>query len=338
MTQENMQERTLKLGPDGADKIAIIGSAGTSTRLGPYRDMSWAIWGCSPGVYGAIDRKDVWFETHRFEPQEPGWPQDPKAKPWFSPEYVRFMELFQGPVFMSEVVPQIPNCVLYPYAQMIAKYGPYHFTSSIAWMIALAIEQKPKAIGLWGIDMAATEEWATQRPGCQHFLGLAISLGIEIVLPPESDLLQPSTMYGLSEINPRHIKWMARLRELEARRNQAQATVANANNEMIYLNGAIENLKYCLSQWVDNDDPCIDLAVSRAAHLVCRPAVAEPTGKTWDLTKNRSVSVIHHTKEGARAAGQTVHEGTDFLNLERGPRKAFPKPVDQGQEPGTDNT
>jgi hypothetical protein len=264
----------LKMGPEGFDKIAIIGSATTSTLLAPYRDPTWAIWGCSPGVYGMAPRKDVWFETHRWEPQVPGLPNDPVAKPWFSPEYVRFMELFEGPVFMTEHIASVKNCVLYPFAEMIAKHGPYHFQSSVSWMIALAIEMKPKAIGLWGIDMAANEEWALQRPGCQHFLGLALRMGIQVVLPPESDLMQPSTMYGLSEINPRHIKWMARLRELESRRNAAQASVNQLSGEMTFLNGAIENMKYMLAQWVDNDDPCLHMAVSRAAALVNRPDAA----------------------------------------------------------------
>ena len=281
-----------RLAPNGAENIAIIGSAGSSTMLAPYRDMSWAIWGCSPGVYGVAPRKDVWFETHRWEPQEPGFPQDPKAKPWFSPEYVRFMELFDGPVMMSEYVPSVKHCTLYPFAYMIAKYGPYHFTSSVAWMIALAIECKPKSIGLWGIDMAANEEWAAQRPGCQHFLGLAIRLGINVVLPPESDLMQPSTMYGISEINPRHIKWMARLRELQARRSQAQAGLQQANNDIIMLNGAISNMEYMLATWVDNDDPALYSAVSRAAALVGRPEVADLAFPVYDARNNSAIKIV----------------------------------------------
>ena len=296
MDQQQEQLCDLPLGPPGFDKIAIIGSAHSSTLLAPYRDPSWAIWGCSPGVYGAAPRKDVWFETHRWEVQEPGFPQDPHAKPWFSPEYVRFIEQFPGPVFMSELPPTVPNALLFPYAAMIEKHGPYHFTSSVAWMIALAIELKPKAIGLWGIDMAAHEEWALQRPGCQHFLGLAIRMGINVVLPPESDLMQPSTMYGLSEINPRHIKFMARLRELEGRRNAANASVNAANGEILFLNGAIENMKYMLAQWVDNDDPCLHMAVSRAAALVERPDPVEITPATHEPVNVGALHVIEEAK------------------------------------------
>ena len=146
------------LGPEGFDSIAIVGSAISSVQLGPWHDPKWAIWGVSPGAYGVIPHKHAhaWFELHRWEPQIPGYANDPAAKPWFSPEYVEFLNRFDGPVFTSEHVPSIKGCARYPYQEMIAKYGTFHFTSTVAWMIALAIEMKPRAIGLWGIDMAAS--------------------------------------------------------------------------------------------------------------------------------------------------------------------------------------
>lgn len=141
-------------------KIALIGSAPSSVRLAPYANKDWQIWGCSPGVYGVAPRVDAWFELHRYEP----------GQPWFSPEYCQFMAKFAGPVFMAEVRPEIPNSQTLPIQEMIAKYGPYFFTSSLSYMFALAInlieaereEQTKKgephshsAIGLWGVDMAA---------------------------------------------------------------------------------------------------------------------------------------------------------------------------------------
>lgn len=151
------KESPIKLGPEGFDKIAIIGSAPSSVRLAPYGDQSWAIWGCSPGAYGEVPygRSDVWFEIHRWEPSTPGDPRDAHNKSWFSPEYVRFLEQHQGPVYMAEQIPSVKNCVVYPFHDMNAEFGPYFWTSSMAYMLALAIKLKPRAIGLWGVDMAA---------------------------------------------------------------------------------------------------------------------------------------------------------------------------------------
>lgn len=126
-------------------KIALIGSAPSSVRLAPYHDPSWKIWGCSPGVYGIAPRVDMWWELHRFEP----------GQPWFSPEYCQWMSKLNVPVMMAEVRPEIPTSCALPHEALVAKYGPYFFTSSLAWMMATAIEAGATKIGLWGVDMAA---------------------------------------------------------------------------------------------------------------------------------------------------------------------------------------
>lgn len=252
---------------EGADKIAIIGSAPSSIRLAPFNDPSWSIWGCSPGAYGLAPRSEAWFEIHRWEPANPGVPMDATAQPWFSPEYCEFLRRHPA-VMMATDHADVPNSVRYPFEEMLEKYGPYFFTSSIAYMLALAIELKPKAIGLWGVDMAASSEYAFQRPGCQHFIGLAMEAGIDVVLPPESDLMQPSTIYGISEYQPMHIKLLARLRELEGRRNDANARAAHATNEAHFLNGAIDNLNYILQTWVTPVGEDLSMMASHAFHDV----------------------------------------------------------------------
>ena len=240
------------LGPEGYDKIAILGSAPSSLSLAPYDDKSWAMWGTSPGVFGVAPRTDVWFEIHRFHEAEPGRNTVPTAKPWFSSEYTAFLRNYPGPVFMSRLIPSIPNSIVYPFEAILEKYGRYFFTSSIAWMLALAIESKPKAIGLWGVDMAASEEYSYQRPGCQHFIALAQSMGIEVYLPEESDLMQPPSMYGISEQNPRYIKIRARMDEFQARINTLNAQQQNTNLELHFLQGAMDDAKYMLQTWADD--------------------------------------------------------------------------------------
>lgn len=256
-----------RLAPEGADKIAIIGSAPSSIRLAPFNDPTWAIWGCSPGAYGLTPRSDAWFEIHRWEPANPGVPGDATAQPWFSPEYCEFLRRHKA-VMMATDHADVPNSKRYPFEEMLDKYGPYFFTSSIAYMLALAIEMKPKAIGLWGVDMAAHSEYSFQRPGCQHFIGMAIRAGIEVIIPPESDLMQPSTIYGISEYDQQHIKLTARLRELEGRRNNANAQIQHFTAEAHFLNGAIDNLNYILQTWITPVSGDLSKMASSAFHDV----------------------------------------------------------------------
>ena len=272
----NVQEKTpvaaMKLGPDGFNKIAILGTAQSSMALAPFKDQSWAIWACSPGAYPicAQNRSDVWFEPHRWLPTSPGMFGAPGTKPWFSPEFHEFLAKHNGPVFMSAAQPTIPTSVRIPFEDLVAKYGPYFFTSTIPYMIAMAIDAlqdraargEKVAIGMWGVDMSASEEYNYQRPACQHFIGLAMSLGIEVVMPAESDLMRPPTMYGIGELNPRHIKFMARKAELEAQKAAHTATFQQAAQNLNMVNGMLAEVDYMLGNWTDDIMPDLRRAVS----------------------------------------------------------------------------
>lgn len=221
-------------------KIALIGSAPASVRLAPYHDSSWQIWGCSPGVYGVAPRTDVWFELHRYEP----------GQPWFSPEYCQWLSNHVGPVYMAEQRPEIRNSITLPVEELTEKYSSYFFTSSLAWMMAMAMEAGATKIGLWGVDMAATEEWGDQRSGLHYFGLKAEELGIEVGVPPESDLFTPRPLYGVSEIDHAQIKVLERLRELKGREADATARARNAELESWFLKGAIENQEYNAKTWM----------------------------------------------------------------------------------------
>lgn len=292
--------RDLKWGPDGYKNIAIIGSAPTSVLLAPYDDPAWAIWGCSPGVYGQARRTEVWWEIHRWEPPVIGRPTDAANRGWFSPEYVQFIQqhkcvMMAGPdPDVDHPISTVPNGWRFPFEDFIAKYGSYFFTSSMAYMLAQAIELlaprakagEAVAIGLWGVDMAAHDEYAYQRPACQHWIGLARQLGIQVILPPESDLMQPPAAYGIIEYNPRHQKMLANLNNLKHREQQLAGTVGQANNELIATRGAISQATYDLATWAHDPDPGCDItsAVSLAGVAASRPLPADAVGYQFNPT------------------------------------------------------
>jgi hypothetical protein len=286
-----MTETFPKLGPDGFTSIAIIGSAPSSTLLAPFKDPAWSIWACSPGSFAAIasQRADVWFELHRWLPYQPGQIGAPGTRQWFSPEFTAFLQQFAGPVFMTSPYagrdplpfeqlcnkygrPQesIPNSVPFPYGYLIEKHGLFHWTSQITLMLALAIETlAPRAaagekvsIGLFGVDMSAAEEYGYQRPGCQHFLGMAKALGINIVLPPESDLMQPTTIYGLGEHTHRHVKLRERLMELEQAKAQLTQGIQHSSMQLKVVEGQLLAYNNMLTVWSDDLDPDLAGAIS----------------------------------------------------------------------------
>jgi len=182
---------------------------------------------------------DKFFELHRWEPQQE----------WFSDGYMEFLRNFKGEVIMTEMVPEIPGCTVLDHKPLVDKYGPYFFTSSLAWMFAMAIEAGAKKIALYGVDMAATTEYHDQRLGCQYFAMLARARGIEVGVPPESDLFRPGPLYGLNEQSHGWIKSRARNIELARRLNEDKAQHKELEKRIMFLEGAIDDQDWHLHSW-----------------------------------------------------------------------------------------
>ena len=268
-------------------KIALMGSAPSSVHQGPFYGPSFAawqqgkvqsypphineefeIWGCSPGLWAVAPRLTRFFEVHRWE----------VGKPWFSPEYVEFLKNFKGPVYTGGRIPEITNHVVYPIDAIESEFSSYFLSSSLSLMCALAImeiEQIRKArrekdktllpafvdvseldkddrddiIGMWGVDMAATEEYQQQRPGCQFFILEAMRRGIGIYLPPESDLMRPMPVYGISEWDHNYIKLTTRSREINAMSQEAQRLVQENTQRLATLAGESHMLDFFVKTW-----------------------------------------------------------------------------------------
>lgn len=256
-------------------RIALLGSAPSSLHLAPFKDQSyqqyqggkvqiqpptphidesWLIWACSPGAYGRVERCDAYFELHRWEP----------GKPWFSPEYCQFLREFKGPVYTGGHVPDLPTGEVFPIKEIEAEFTSYFLTSSLSMMFALALhklaefdrardaagmDKEKHTIGMWGVDMAASEEYGYQRAGCQFFILEALRRGVEVYVPPESDLLRPMPVYGMCEWDHNWIKATARLQELQAQESNALQSMQNTQQTLAFFKGARENQRYNMDTW-----------------------------------------------------------------------------------------
>jgi hypothetical protein len=255
-------------------RVALIGSAG-SVHLAPYESgkgfeehkeglpvwpppafqgEEWQIWGCSPGASGAVRRASRWFEVHRWEP----------GQAWLPQTYCQFLKNFAGPVYVGGPIPkeEIPNQVMYPLEEVETEFSSFFLTSSLSLMFALAIleiEAERKAnpdhdwnedvIAFFGVDMAASEEYGYQRAGCQHFILEAIKRGIGVYTPPESCLMRPLPVYGLSEWQHNYVKLTQRAREINRRRGEAAQAIEQNRMIMASCDGALEDLTYMTNTW-----------------------------------------------------------------------------------------
>lgn len=328
-------------------KIAVLGTESNSCHLAPYGDPSWHIWGCSPGLYPIAQRVDAWFELHRWEPPVIGVPS--AQKPWFTPEYVLWMGQRKCPVWMNDKVPEIPSSRALPVQDLVKKWGDYFFTSSIAWMLAMAIdtiqadrERRAKeaaalervvkanditapaiapeqdCIGLFGVDMSAAEEYMWQRPGCHFFITMAHALKIRLVVPEESDILRPPPLYGISESWHRSIKFLARTDMLKARLRNVEIGQKNLADEAAFVKGALDDNEYHRRTWIqDYDVHAAHIAGAMAGHHIFEePIVASaPTPRPLEAALASSAGASE--AESIPSVGTFVRAGEKLDKADR---------------------
>ena len=220
-------------------KIAVMGSAPSSRHLAPFQDMEWEIWCCSPPNFDN-PRVDAWFELHNL---------DRKLTIKQNEPYVKALVAHQR-VYVYDQDPRLPNAITFPWRDYVALYGTDFFTSSIAWMMAHAISYKPEKIGLWGVDMSAADEYGQQRPGVKFFIREAKKQGIEIYLPPTSDIDVPTAPYAIREHWPMWQKLQARRKELKERKEKADRAIESAERDTCIFGGALDDMKYIENTWI----------------------------------------------------------------------------------------
>lgn len=216
-------------------KVALVGTAPSSRMLAPYSDPSWQIWGCSPGNMGTLPRVDIWFEVHG----NLLWPENKH----YGEPYINWLNQQAFPIYMQNQS-LVPRATPLPKKELVAEFGPYFFTSSFAWMMAMAMYKGAKEIALYGIDMASRDEYILQRPGAYYFFMEAKRRGIRMTAPYESDIMQPPGLYGFSEVTQYGRKLLARKVELDQRVAQLKQQRDGSAQQITYLEGALEDLDY----------------------------------------------------------------------------------------------
>jgi hypothetical protein len=74
-----------------------------------------------------------------------------------------------------------------------------YFTSTFAYMMAMAIYEKFDVIELYGIDMENNTEYGYQRPCGEFWIGLAVGRGIKVILQEPCQLCD-ATLYGYETV------------------------------------------------------------------------------------------------------------------------------------------
>ncbi len=154
-------------------KIAIVGGAPTR-RLAPYDDESWDIWAFS-SLRLNTPRVTRWFEMHAPGDLATQLTRSTAQRRSYV-EYVRFLKNLSCPLVAQRRWPQLPHSVEYPLKAALRTFGRC-FSSTVSYMIALALLEGCDVIGVWGVHLTAGTVYARQRPGVEYLLGVSAPAG-----------------------------------------------------------------------------------------------------------------------------------------------------------------
>lgn len=255
--------------------VAIIGKAPSSRLLAPYNDPTFECWSLSDN-YTVTPNWHRWFELHDLTRYAEHYP-----------DYYKWMTELPGPgddgyrpLYVAELRPELKAAVMFPYRALCAEFETTYFTNSVSWMTALAISEMkqqpgPHQLHFYGVDMAQDTEYASQRPSCEYFIGIAAGLGIRVHVPPESDILKCARLYAIEtnrgqmdrKIRVRDVELAQRQVQHESERNEAEAAKYVAAGGLQMLKEVAQLDGQLTHAWLHNREKELQVDLNMAKHM-----------------------------------------------------------------------
>ena len=158
---------------------------------------------------------------------------------------------------MQQKNEQIKNSVAYPIEEIqsfinhprMRKY----FTSTIAYMIALAIMKGYQEIEMYGVHMASTdEEYSMQRSCVETLLAFGWGREVNFYLPDESDIMKSSYLYGYQQEKGFLLKAINLRNSLKNGENNLEQKLKKVEEEYWEQKGGRKALDYFVNELKKN--------------------------------------------------------------------------------------
>lgn len=216
--------------PRTKDKVAIVGFHDATRDKAPFNNPDYEIWTLNEEYnFDWIKRSDRHFQLHpRWDYTRTNNLNDPNHFLWLKNEtgdclfckgtgkltptngqppidciargcvngtYTPF-DREHLVIYLQKATNDIPNSVTIPLDEMTAAFLPtaHYYTSSVAYMLALAMLMGFKEIELYGFDMGTDTEYHYQRANFEYWIGIAHGRGVKVTLP-DSQILK-GKLYG----------------------------------------------------------------------------------------------------------------------------------------------
>lgn len=260
--------------------VAICGTAPSSRLLVNQEPPTTERW-CQNACRIFVQQIDRFFELHSKQ-----WIYQRLKSPQAFVEYQHWMQHFEGPVYQMDADPCVKTSRRFPLEWLVEKFGipvdgwvrecsaakrhnlvyekprnAYvcqvcgysivgYFTSSIAYMLAMAVDELGPGdqLKLYGCNMNSVMEYAHQRSGCEYYLGWARAKGIDIWLPDSSPILK-CFLYGKTEQSPMTVELV------EERIRKLKESERRHESELINIRAQIQDNEYWLNVLNGITDP-----------------------------------------------------------------------------------
>jgi hypothetical protein len=221
------------------DQLIILGTAQSMARTPWDQKNKYDYWACSPVLTHEVsDGKyiDAFFEMHTRSTWQ-------RIKDFLN-DYVKKINP-NVIIYMQRKEEEIKNSKQFPIKEIQEmvhheKLGKY-YTSTIAYMIALAIYAGYKKILMYGCHMAAEEEeYSMQRACVEAWLNYGLGVGVDYWSPGDSEVMKCSYLYGYEEEKSLLLKVMNMKPKLKMALTELEKTEKKAHDEtMQQLGGCI---------------------------------------------------------------------------------------------------
>lgn len=236
--------------------VALVGFA-SRTRNGVFKSRADEVWTLNMALSSPLINKLLPMErvTRLFELHYPAVIKHPSYSPSSGPlgqwKWLTENE-HEFPIYMLEAYPEVHNVVRYPIEEIHQEFGYYllkdhpegyadeqdYITSSMGFMMALAIMEDYDLIELYGIEMQQGSEYFWQKPSGLYWMGVANGRGIKVLLHQNSRLITPflygyesAEMITQAQIEAHIIQYSGMQKKMIAELNSNNATLVERQGD-----------------------------------------------------------------------------------------------------------
>jgi len=275
--------------------VAMVGFSSRHRHLSPFGEPDIEIWGLNRlHQQEWFKNPDRMFQLHplKYLQKSIGVSDGDRE------HYEWLCQKHDFPLYCQKAYKEFPSAIEYPIKKMRAKFGDF-YTSTLAYMMAQALDEGFTHFELYGYDMEADTEYKYQRDSAEYFIGWAEGKGCSVLIPQNCSLLQGKLgmyAYETAEVGFRQLL-EGRAFQLRKQHKDASGVYNEVLGRKNKLDSLIEHYPE-LAPIVDTTDLNMLNQASLVSTIMGAIAENEESIRIFDMHYNQSGAEVETKEEG----------------------------------------